>query len=296
MATGDSSQKAACLKLIEVLDEAKESYVKAGKMAGKINWRDKSKEPSLEVSRAYAKAVEIYSRAVHIIEADSLKNLSERLAFLAYYEYGMSLHWKVHFATRRDYDAMTEELSNDSCKSLLMLQQALKIASNNQLNLLDQESQACGIVAEELEEQGNFEEAYDLFQRMFSIYEKLDVDNVCILGLGTRMVSCFQAAQDESNVDANWLSEKAPTAIACLEKIYNMCDLALKGDKDSLARFSRLDLNYEDCEAYLKQEKDTAKKEIEALKASYPDTDTALTGKKSRPADTDGDTVMEHVD
>lgn len=283
MATGDSEQKPAssAKEVLAVLDEAKQSFLKAEKLTGKIDWSDNSKLPSLEVSHAYTKAAEIYSRAVDLIKAVTERKLSdhERLAFLAYYGYGISLHWKVHFATRLDCDDMTDELGDDAYKSLLMLHEALEITTSNQLDdLLNEESLACGILAEELEDQGNYEDAYELFQRNFSIYEIQCAEYEYVLGLGSRMISCFLAAQ-KSNVDADWLTKKAPTAVDCLEKMSIISDLAMKGDEDTLARFG---LPQSKCEAYVKSLKDWITLKLEAVKGSFPDADIAHLDKKAK--------------
>lgn len=279
-------EKAACLKLKEVLDEAKESFVKAEKMAKKIDLEDESKEPSLEVSRAYTKAAQIYKRAVDLIEAASEKKLlhdDALLAFWAYYGYGISLHWKVVLATRLDYDDMTEELGDDVYKSLLMMHEALEIARDNRLNLLYEESLACGILAEELEDQENYEDAYEYFQRKFSIYlEMQGTGYEYVLGLGVRMISCFLEGLRSNKVDANWLTKEAPTAIDCLEKLSKITDLAMKGDEVTLARFN---LPQSRRESYVKTIKDSITRKLEALKAMYPDTD-----KNARSADPNGET------
>lgn len=311
MAAEDRKQVQECASscLNKLLDEGKQLRDEADQISLKIlEEKEKSKDAMmsrvskqtrLELSHIFAKAAQIYRHAVHLIKNDpefETKPDHDRLAFLAYQGYGISLHWKLQHARHRDVDvaksqsesdddgnsdddSMTEEEDRDMTTSKDMLFQAVQIAKKHAFNLPWEESMAYGSVAAELEGEGHYEEAFDLFHKVYSIYESEGVEYDYILGSGLRMVACFEMAED-SKGDTSWLAKKAVTAMNCLERLISICDLAENRDKETVARFSGIVQSY--LTDFVAEDKKFAAETLKRLKSTYPNALEAHVDKKAR--------------
>lgn len=307
MAAEDPKQKQECASscLNRLLHEGKQLRDEAEQINAKIlAEREKSKDAMisrlseqtrLELSHIFAKAAQIYSHAVHLIENDpdfETKPDHDRLAFLAYQGYGISLHWKLQYERDRDVDraqsqsesdddgnsdndSIAEEEDKDMMTSKEMLFQAVQIAKKHAVNLPWEESSAYGSVAAELEGEGHYEEAFDLFYKVYSIYESERVEYNYILGSGLRMVACFEMAED-SKGDTSWLAKKAGTVMSCLERLISVCDLAENGDKETVERFCGRFPRY--LTHFVAEDKKFAAETLERLKSSYPNADVEARG------------------